>query len=224
MLVFTFPGVSGSRLMIRVDGRTNEPNTSLPQRSLWPTATPLHGDTMRGYPAGSAPEEHEDMQAPINPSALVRVPYFDINSLELRFPTVNHHMLHVPQETIMLHRDNTREQNVASGNPAINFNRQKLMYYIKEANVGQGFIKEPCFSPDGRVICSPYNEGTRLQTFNTDCSELPYCVPEKPRELCVLMSDCCHQDIVVSSKFSPVNCLLVTGSLSGDLLWYQPNF
>ncbi|KAI3367427.1 hypothetical protein L3Q82_026281, partial [Scortum barcoo] len=32
----------------------------------------------------------------------------------------------------------------------------RLTHYIEEANVGRGYIKELCFSPDGRLICSPY--------------------------------------------------------------------
>ncbi|RWS02341.1 DDB1- and CUL4-associated factor 10-like isoform X2, partial [Dinothrombium tinctorium] len=56
--------------------------------------------------------------------------------------------------------------------PMIYRNLPRLTHYIQELNVGHGYIKELCFSPDGRLICSPYEYGFRLLAFNEDCSEM----------------------------------------------------
>ncbi|CAD7091242.1 unnamed protein product [Hermetia illucens] len=106
-------------------------------------------------------------------------------------------------------------------------NVSRLLYYIEEPNKGRGFIKEPSFSADGRIICSPYEEGFRLLAFNEDCSELPIACdsPQKnPKQLKVIKSVTCHSDIVVSTKFSPRYPLLVSGCLRGKIVWHHPDF
>ena len=43
----------------------------------------------------------------------------------------------------------------------------RLLYYIQESNKVEGYMREACFSPDGRVICSPHDDyGVRLLAFN----------------------------------------------------------
>ncbi|XP_044737300.1 DDB1- and CUL4-associated factor 10 [Chrysoperla carnea] len=102
-------------------------------------------------------------------------------------------------------------------------NMPRLTHFIEEPNVGKGFIKEQCFSPDGRLICSPFGYGIRLLAFSPQCHELSTCVPDDgPVRLFELGTNMCHSDIVVSSKFSPKHCLLVTGCLSGKIVWHQP--
>lgn len=108
-------------------------------------------------------------------------------------------------------------------NHAIHQNVPRLTHYIEETNVGKGFIKELCFSADGRLICSPYGYGVRLLAFSPECSEMSSCVPkEGPVQLCELGTNVCHTDIVVSTKFSPRHCLLVSGCLTGRIVWHQP--
>ncbi|XP_045537776.1 DDB1- and CUL4-associated factor 10 isoform X2 [Papilio machaon] len=104
-------------------------------------------------------------------------------------------------------------------------NRQRLLYYIEETNEGRGFIKELCFSSDGRLVCSPFGRGMHLLALNKDCSELSHCVQDfrGPTPLVeVGQSLGIHQDLVVSSKFSPRHHLLVTGCLEGKIVWYEP--
>ncbi|XP_044271130.1 DDB1- and CUL4-associated factor 10 homolog [Tribolium madens] len=102
-------------------------------------------------------------------------------------------------------------------------NLPRLTHYIKEENVGRGYIKELCYSPDGRVICSPYNKGIRLLGFSEKYEELSYCVPEKPRQLTTLLElNDYHSQIVVSCKFNPRNFMLVSGCLNGEIVWYKP--
>lgn len=108
-------------------------------------------------------------------------------------------------------------------NQHIHQNIKRLTHYIEEPNVGKGFIKELCFSADGRLICSPFGYGVRLLAFSPDCAELSTCVPSKPPvQLYELATNVCHADIVVSTKFSPQHCLLVSGCLSGKIVWHQP--
>lgn len=102
-------------------------------------------------------------------------------------------------------------------------NLPRLTHYVDEKNVGQGYIKELCYSPDGRVICSPYEKGVRLLGFGENYEELSYCVPDKPKKLVTLleMNDY-HSDIVVSCKFNPRDMMLVSGCLNGEIVWYKP--
>lgn len=108
-------------------------------------------------------------------------------------------------------------------NHRIHQNFPRLSHYIEEPNVGKGFIKELCFSADGRLICSPFGYGVRLLAFSPQCSELSTCVPKDgPIKLYELGTNICHSDIVVSTKFSPRHCLLVSGCLTGRIVWHQP--
>ncbi|XP_067007174.2 DDB1- and CUL4-associated factor 10 homolog [Anabrus simplex] len=108
-------------------------------------------------------------------------------------------------------------------NRRIHRNIPRLTHYIEEPNVGKGFIKELCFSADGRLICSPFGYGVRLLGFSPECSELSVCVPsEPPVKLYEMATNVCHTDYVVSTKFSPQHCLLVSGCLSGKIVWHQP--
>ncbi|XP_045453254.1 DDB1- and CUL4-associated factor 10 [Melitaea cinxia] len=109
-------------------------------------------------------------------------------------------------------------------------NRDRLLYYVEETNEGKGFIKvrrtcELCFSADGRLVCSPFGRGMRLLALNAACAELPHVAGQlaAPAQLLELgQSLGIHQDLVVSSRFSPRHHLLVTGCLEGKIVWYEP--
>ncbi|XP_063080097.1 DDB1- and CUL4-associated factor 10 isoform X2 [Engraulis encrasicolus] len=100
----------------------------------------------------------------------------------------------------------------------------RLSHYIEEANVGRGYIKELCFSPDGRLICSPYGYGVRLLAFDERCGELADCLPARTALLREVRSVYSHSDVVLTSKFSPTHCQLASGCLSGRVALYQPHF
>lgn len=111
----------------------------------------------------------------------------------------------------------------------IHQNAKKLIYYAKEANCGRGYIKEPSFSADGRIICSPYIGGVRLLAFNNNCSECPTnesVIREcktNPRQLHVIKQ--LGEEggsLILSTKFSPREPLLVTGSKEGEIKWHYP--
>ncbi|XP_037090897.1 DDB1- and CUL4-associated factor 10 homolog [Pollicipes pollicipes] len=77
-------------------------------------------------------------------------------------------------------------------------NVPRLARFIEEPNLQltHGYIKELCFSADGRLLCSPFGYGLAATTS--------------------------HRCAVVSARFSPVECLLVTGCLGGGVVWHQP--
>ncbi|XP_062125018.1 DDB1- and CUL4-associated factor 10 homolog [Drosophila sulfurigaster albostrigata] len=113
------------------------------------------------------------------------------------------------------------------GSHEILVNARKLLYYASETNNKPGFIKEPGFSADGRIICSPYANGVRLLGYQADCSDYPNDqmvdqIKDKPRQLVELANIIEHQDVVLCAKFSPREPLLVTGCNQGEVAWYRP--
>lgn len=122
---------------------------------------------------------------------------------------------------------NRTEQQTAYAIPRnhkIHQNTSRLTHFIEEPNVGSGYIKELCFSSDGRLICSPFGYGIRLLAFSNECQELSNCVPgnNEPVQLHELATNTSHSQTVLSTKFSPRHCLLVSGCLGGKIVWHQP--
>ncbi|XP_040576260.1 DDB1- and CUL4-associated factor 10 homolog [Lepeophtheirus salmonis] len=108
-------------------------------------------------------------------------------------------------------------------NPRIHRNINRLTHYIEESNTGRGLIKEVSFSSDGRIICSPFGFGIRLLGFDSKCSELNRCLSTEQRQLTELGTVTGrHDEVVLSTAFSPNQYLLVSGCLSGKISWYQP--
>lgn len=99
---------------------------------------------------------------------------------------------------------------------------RRLTYSIKEPNVARGYIKEHCFSSDGRIICSPFGNSARILGFSKHCEELATCVQETPSELCDLKTLISHKHAVVTCRFSPTHSLLSLGCLGGKVSFYQP--
>lgn len=106
-------------------------------------------------------------------------------------------------------------------------NTKRLVYYSEESISARGFIKESCFSPDGRIISSPHNTGVRLLSFASDCTPYNQTLnldsnnefPRKLAEICQLDSG--EQD-VLCSQFNPKTPMLVTGCLGGKVTWFYP--
>ncbi|KAF7997091.1 hypothetical protein HCN44_005368 [Aphidius gifuensis] len=109
-------------------------------------------------------------------------------------------------------------------NHKIHQNMSRLTHFIEEPNVGSGYIKELCFSSDGRLICSPFGYGIRLLSFSNECEELSNYVAgnNEPTQLHELATNISHSHTVLSTKFSPRHCLLVSGCLGGKIVWHQP--
>jgi len=104
----------------------------------------------------------------------------------------------------------------------IHKNVNRLTHYIEESNTGKGFIKEQSFSPCGRFIASPFGYGVRLLGFSESGADLSTCVPSEPVRLYELGTKLGHNEVVLSSAFSPCHWLLATGCLSGRIVWHQP--
>lgn len=103
-------------------------------------------------------------------------------------------------------------------------NARRMLYYIEQPNKGQGLIKEECFSSCGRLICSPFGFGFRLLSYSPECSELPRALAHRTesRLMTELHQTVEHNDIVVSTRFSPTQPLLVSGCLKGRIHWHHP--
>ncbi|XP_022106729.1 DDB1- and CUL4-associated factor 10-like [Acanthaster planci] len=99
---------------------------------------------------------------------------------------------------------------------------KRLMYYTREPTDGRGYIKELSVSPDGRLICSSYGFGIRLLAFDDHSSELCDIQPQAVRELRQVKFLVRHKSTVLTSRFSPTHCLLVSGSMCGRVAFYQP--
>lgn len=126
-------------------------------------------------------------------------------------------------QTLVLFADDRR----ASKRNQTQHRDAKLVYYVEEPNMGRGFIKEPCFSNDGRVICSPFAHGVRLLGFDSECNQVEDGLylsgsSSKARELQEVASVYSHQNLVVATKYSPTHQLLVTGCLDGQVGFHQP--
>jgi len=104
----------------------------------------------------------------------------------------------------------------------IHKNVNRLTHFIEESNTGKGFIKEQSFSPCGRFIASPFGYGVRLLGFSETGADLSRCVPTEPVRLYELGTKLGHNEVVLSSAFSPCHWLLATGCLSGRIVWHQP--
>ncbi|XP_054167408.1 DDB1- and CUL4-associated factor 10-like [Oppia nitens] len=115
-----------------------------------------------------------------------------------------------------------QSRHVSKNNGYVYENIPRLKYYIEELNQSHGFIKELCFSSDGRVICSPYHFGYRLLTFDDKCSEMSDCVSNEPKLLCKLKTNLSHPDYVVTTKFCPTHCQIASGCLKGRVVFSQP--
>lgn len=115
-----------------------------------------------------------------------------------------------------------RKKSPSGSPPVIHQPIPRLTHYIEELNVGRGFIKEVSFSSDGRLICSPFGFGVRLLSFDPNCSEMCDVIPSSPVKLYELTTNMSHTSAVVTTKFSPVHCLFVSGCLSGKVDFHQP--
>ncbi|XP_032665782.1 DDB1- and CUL4-associated factor 10 [Odontomachus brunneus] len=148
------------------------------------------------------------------------------NGVSVNIPRSSHTVVIIGDRTRVQNqnRQNLQTMYAIPRNHKIHQNTPRLTHYIEEPNVGSGYIKELCFSADGRLICSPFGYGVRLLAFSSNCTELSNCVPSVNESVPLheLATNASHSDIVVSTKFSPRHCLLVSGCLGGKIVWHQP--
>ena len=110
----------------------------------------------------------------------------------------------------------------------IHRNVPRLTHFLEESNKGKGFIKEQSFSPCGRFVASPFGYGVRLLAFSPNCEDLSHCAPRgdpgpgSAVKLYEVGSKFGHNEVVLSTAFSPTHWLMVTGCLSGRIAWHQP--
>ena len=110
-------------------------------------------------------------------------------------------------------------------------------YYLKYVDEDSpddslDFIKEFCFSTDGRVLASPYNESVRLLAVNDKCTPMEvyydnrFCSSDKQDKCCDFEVLCTivegHCSSVLSCRFAHNDMLLGTGSLKGQIFFHKP--
>lgn len=98
----------------------------------------------------------------------------------------------------------------------------RLLFHSGEPNVGQGYIKEQSFSPDGRIIASPFAYCVRLLAFDSECHELCDAVPFKPRPLRQVALVAGNKSSVLTSTFSPVQLICAAGAEDGSISFSSP--
>jgi len=116
-----------------------------------------------------------------------------------------------------IHYRQVKDQTKTS--PFLYKNLKRLTHYHEEANVGHGFNKELSFSPDGRLIVSPFEYGFRILAFDNQCNEMNM---SKSSKLAVIKTVLPHPNYVVTTKFSPTHHLIASGCLSGRIAFSHP--
>ncbi|KAK7788624.1 hypothetical protein R5R35_008118 [Gryllus longicercus] len=99
----------------------------------------------------------------------------------------------------------------------------RLTHYSETHSSEIWYNEELCFSPDGRLLCTPFSTGIKLHTFSPQCFgqfiSWPGGSPIPLHEFATYIS---HESVVISTKFSPRHCLIASGCLRGKINWYQP--
>ena len=94
------------------------------------------------------------------------------------------------------------------------------------------FIKEICFSRDGRILASPYENGVRLFTIDSSCTAADIyfdkryyslhkadCCPDLEEVVCIPNA---HLSPVLTCKFARHDLMLAMGSLAGSTTFSKP--
>lgn len=127
---------------------------------------------------------------------------------------------------------NTSYRQIKQGQspPLIYQNLKRMSYFAREPNVGHGYIKELSFSPDGRVIVSPFETGYRILAFNDNCDEMNIDVGRigsrtqvvSSKELREVRRFLPHLSNVLTTRFSPTHPLIASGCFGGRVVFTQP--
>lgn len=134
--------------------------------------------------------------------------------------------LMVESSTALRHVEPARLLQQPPRSYSVHVPRPRLQFFQQEPNVGRGYIKEQCFSADGRLVVSPYANGLRLLAFDARCSELCDCPPVAPgqaRQLHEIQSLSMHAQVALTTRFSPTQCMFVSGALDGSVAFLQPS-
>lgn len=110
---------------------------------------------------------------------------------------------------------------------------QNFLKYVDEFSEPESYdyIKEICFSPDGRILASPYKDGVRLLAVDSWCtpmdlyfdprfhsSEKSLCNPDF-EEVAICKG---HSSNVLTCKFAHHDLIVGTGCMQGKVLFHKP--
>lgn len=114
--------------------------------------------------------------------------------------------------------------------------QHKYLRYVDENSPpnSEDFIKEICYSRDGRILASPYENGIRLLTIDSQCTPPDVYFDNRyqsqhKEDRCpdfeeVLRMPGVHQSPVLTCKFAHHDLILASGALAGTVTFSKPQF
>lgn len=149
----------------------------------------------------------------------------------LRYIDVKERSYHVHQELSALYDLRASEEDYRPYY-SIQQTSQRYVKYIDEFSFDTvDFIKEFCFSPDGRVLASPHLRGVRLLAMDNNCTPVEIYYDERFNksdkrchdfEVVNTVSDISITSPVLSCRFAHHDSFLATGGFSGQFLFHKP--
>ena len=112
-------------------------------------------------------------------------------------------------------------------------NSPNYLKYIDETSPVEALdiIKEICFSRDGRILASPYQNGVRLLAVDSQCTPMDLFFDSRfhssEKSLCNLdfeeVASCFgHSSAVLTCKFAHHDMMLGTGCVQGKVFFHKP--
>ena len=108
------------------------------------------------------------------------------------------------------------------------FPDHRMLAIKKHEFFAPDFIKEICFSPDGRLIAAPLSNTVKLLAATSECPnfDLYFQNPKQNSSPCELFDIQCplteHNNPVLCCAFAPRDMLLATGCMDGEIYIHQP--
>ena len=111
--------------------------------------------------------------------------------------------------------------------------QENYLKYVDESTPSEAldYIKEICFSRDGRILASPYEGGVRLLAVDSLCTPMDlfydHRFHSREKSLGIIEFEeikmCTgHQSPVLTCKFANNDLLLGTGCLQGNVMFHKP--
>lgn len=109
------------------------------------------------------------------------------------------------------------------------FPERRMLAIKKHEIYAHDFIKEICFSPDGRLIAAPLSNTVQLLAASAECPNIDLHFQKLnqdtslPSKLCDLQCPLiAHKNPVLCCTFAPRDVLLATGCMDGEIYIHQP--
>ena len=176
---------------------------------------------MSGLRSRAAPSFRAVMSVAFHPSGdFVGLRYVDVKNEQLQHELTSLYDVRSGEREYTPHCDIERCQ-------------ENYLKYIDEStpNEALDYIKEICFTRDGRILASPYECGVRLLAVDSLCTPMDLFYDHRfysqEKSLGILDFEeiklCTgHQSPVLTCKFANNDLLLGTGCFRGDVMFHKP--